>query len=172
MGRVQACDLPPGALLRRYAGSPAYADCFRLDIGVPVTHADYVEAFYTTAAFRLERLLLGWFASRPSTDSQARQLALAQTADFAAWHVEARESDQLLMCDMAHRTRSWLMCERGDGGATRLYFGSAVVPVVDRRTGEPRMGAVFHALLGFHRLYSHLLLRSAAARLERRIKSR
>lgn len=172
MGQVQACELPAGALLRRYADQGAYADCYRLDLGVSATHAAYVEAFYTTAVFKLERLLLGWFASRPSTDGQARQLALAQTTDFAAWHVEAREADQLLMCDMAHRTRSWLMCERSEGGGTRLYFGSAVVPVVDKRSGERRMGAVFHALLGFHRLYSHVLLRSAAARLSRRVTSR
>lgn len=177
MGRVQACELPPGALLRRYAGSRAYADCYRLDFEAPathaaVTHAAYVGAFYTTAVFKLERLLLAWFASRPSTDEQARRLALAQVDEFAAWHVEAREANQLLMCDMAHRTRSWLMCEAGDGTTIRLYFGSAVVPVVDKRTGEARMGAVFHALLGFHRLYSHVLLRSAAVRLRRQLKSR
>jgi hypothetical protein len=172
MGQARACELPAGALLRHYADQGAYADCYRLDIDLSVTHADYVEAFYTTPVFKLERLLLGWFVSRPSTDAKARLLALEQATEFAAWHVEARVTDQLLMCDMARRTRSWLMCERREGGGTTLYFGSAVVPVVDKRSGQRRMGALFRALLGFHRLYSHVLLRSAAARLNRGFKSR
>ena len=52
-------------------------------------------------------------------------------------------------------------------GATRLYFGSAVVPVRDRVSGQPRMGFVFQALLGFHKLYSRVLLGAARSRLAR-----
>jgi hypothetical protein len=51
--------------------------------------------------------------------------------------------------------------------ATRLYFGSAVVPAVDKATGRLRMGFAFRALLGFHRIYSRVLLRAARSRLER-----
>ena len=51
---------------------------------------------------------------------------------------------------------------------TRLHFGSAVVPArrarSDRRAG---LGALFTALLGFHKLYSRLLLKAARARLSR-----
>ena len=54
-----------------------------------------------------------------------------------------------------------------DGQATDLYFGSAVVPTIDRATGEARMGLVFRALLGFHKVYSQVLLRAAVARLLR-----
>ena len=57
----------------------------------------------------------------------------------------------------------------GEGGCarTRLYFGSAVVPVKDARSGRPRFGLPFRALLGFHKLYSRVLLGAAVFRLER-----
>ena len=91
------------------------------------------------------------------------------------------------MCAMDGRTRSWLMVSRvptthevnetqratgaqdanGSSG-TRLYFGSAVVPVMNKSTGKSGMGIVFKALLGFHKLYSRLLLSAAAKCLERR----
>lgn len=131
-----------------------------------MTQAEYVEAFYTTAVFRLERWLLRWLVSRPSTDRQARDLASGTLDRFAAWRVEGRAADQLLLCDFRERTRSWLMSAPWlDGRGTRLYFGSAVVPVPDRRSGRSRMGPAFRALLGFHKLYSRVLLRAAARRL-------
>jgi hypothetical protein len=37
-----------------------------------VTLAEYVNAFYTTRVFRLERIILKWAVSRPSTDAQAK----------------------------------------------------------------------------------------------------
>ena len=169
MASIQACELPDSALLHRYRGAGGYADCYVTELAAAVSQPEFVEAFYTTAVFKLERLLLAWFAARPSSDSQAAQLARGQADSFAAWSVEARERDQLLLCDFQGRTRSWLMsAPASDGQSTRLYFGSAVVPIVDRRSGAPRMGAAFRALLGFHRLYSRVLLRAAAARLVRR----
>jgi DNA-binding transcriptional LysR family regulator len=80
--------------------------------------------------------------------------------------IEDRAPNQLLLCDFQHRTRSWLMVasiESGDAG-TRLYFGSAVVPV-RRRSGEAALGFTFSALLGFHKLCSRILLRAARSRL-------
>jgi hypothetical protein len=50
--------------------------------------------------------------------------------------------------------------------STRLYFGSAVVPERNAKTGRVSFGFGFHALLGFHRLYSRALLRSAVSRLK------
>jgi hypothetical protein len=133
-----------------------------------ISHAEYVEAFYTTAVFKLERLLLSWFVARPSTDAQAGELAAGNRTSFAAWSVEAREPDQLLLCDFQGRTRSWLMsAPASNNQTTRLFFGSAVVPIVNRRTGEARMGSAFRALLGFHKLYSRILLRAAVNRLAR-----
>jgi hypothetical protein len=162
--KVRACELPADALLQRYRASGAYTDCYAVDVAHAVSHADYVQAFYTTAVFKLERLILRVFASRASTDAQAASLARGELDRFAAWSVEGRTPNQLLLCDMTRRTRSWLMVVPRPHGA-RLYFGSAVVPVPDARNGEPRMGFGFSALLGFHKLYSRVLLSAARARL-------
>ncbi len=53
------------------------------------------------------------------------------------------------------------------GGGTLLHFGSAVVRRRNRSGGKPETGAVFNALLGFHRLYSRLLLGAARRRVRR-----
>lgn len=166
---IQPCTLPPSALLAKYALGGAYTDCYATELPGPVSHAQYVEAFYTGALFKLERRLLAWFLGKPSTDAQARELATGTAGQFSAWRVEERSADQLLMCDLGGRTRSWLMVApagRADAPATRLYFGSAVVPVVDRRSGQASMGLVFKALLGFHKLYSRALLSAARSRLQ------
>jgi hypothetical protein len=168
MASIHACELPDDALLRKYLSEGVYADCWVTDIAGSVSQAAYVEAFYTTAVFKLERLLLSWLVARPSTDGQAAELACGARASFAAWNVEARTPDQLLLSDLRGRTRSWLMsAPASNHRSTHLYFGSAVVPVVDRRSGEARMGAAFHALIGFHKLYSRVLLQAAAIRLAR-----
>ena len=168
---IRACELPPGVLLARYRETGAYADCYVAEVGYAVTQAEYVEAFYTTAAFKLERWLLGRLAARPSTDAQARELATGQRTSFAAWSVEGRAADQLLLCDFQGRTRSWLMTApvaHGGAAGTRLYFGSAVVPLSKPGPADrPRMGFAFRALLGFHKAYSRVLLRAAVARLAR-----
>jgi hypothetical protein len=135
-----------------------------------VTHAEYVATFYTTPVFKLERLLLAWLVARPSTDAQVQGLASGTLDTFAAWNVEARADDQMLLCDFRGRTRSWLMIDEiqvNGAPGTRLYFGSAVVPVTDRQSGQARLGFSFRALLGFHKLYSRVLLQAASRRLMR-----
>jgi len=175
MASIQACALPEQALLAEYMRGGAYTDCYATELTGSVSQAEFVEAFYTGSVFKLERLLLAWFVARPSTDAQARELARGNLGTFSAWRVEARTADQLLMCDLSGRTRSWLMVAPGHTtpASTRLYFGSAVVPVRDKASGRPRQGFVFKALLGFHRLYSRVLLNAARSRLARsRIGSR
>ncbi len=165
---VQPCVLPDSALLGKYREQGAYTDCYVTEVAGSVSHAAFVEAFYTTALFKLERAILAGFAARPSTHAQARQLAQGRTDTFAAWRVEGRGIDQLLLADFTGRTRSWLMVSPFDGAegtGTRLYFGSAVVPRVDARTGKRTMGAGFQALLGFHRVYSRQLLTAARSRI-------
>lgn len=165
---IQACELPRSALLGAYSGGGAYADCFTVDVPRHVSQAEYVNAFYTTALFKVERTLLAWFAARPSSDAQVRALAEGSANAFAAWTVERREADQLLLRDFVGRTRSWLMSAPSGSvgqGATRLYFGSAVVAAGPVRPGQARMGWAFHALLGFHKLYSRALLSAAVRRL-------
>jgi hypothetical protein len=170
MSSIRACPLPESALLSKYAQAGAYTDCYTAEIAGPVSHAAFVEAFYTCWLFRLERLVLALLVHKPSTDAQARALASGASSTFAAWRVEARTVDQLLVCDFMNRTRSWFMIgPAGEGGAgsTRLYFGTAVVPVIGKVSGQATMGVAFKALVGFHRLYSRALLSAARARLVR-----
>ena len=170
MTSIQTGELPQTALLNKYKRQGAYTDCYFIDVPRAVSQAEYVEAFYTTGVFRIERTILALFASKPSTDLQVKQLANGETKDFAAWSVEDRAPNQLLLCDFLGRTRSWLMSvvdESGDSSKTRLYFGSAVVPNVDPVSGRVSLGFGFHALMGFHRLYSRILMQSAHSQLLR-----
>ena len=153
-------------MLARYRESGAFTDCFFVDIDMTVTQADYVRAFYTTLPFKIERLILKWAISKPSTDEEADLLAEGKTDKLAAWYVEAREDNQLLLSDLRDRTRSWLMAVPAEEG-TRLYFGSAVVPEFDAETQEARIGKGFSLLMGFHHLYSKILLSAAKRRLLR-----
>ena len=170
MTAIQTGELPQVALLLKYSQNGAYADCYFVDVPRPVSQAEFVEAFYTSNVFRIERAILSILASKPSTDQQAKQLATDETRTFAAWSVEDRTPNQLLLCDFLGRTRSWLMSvvdESGGSTKTRLYFGSAVVPNVDPASGRKSFGFGFHALMGFHRLYSRTLLKVACSRLLR-----
>ena len=171
MTPVRRCAIPEGTLLCTYRDRGAYADCYVAEVPQSVPHQMFVEAFYTSALFKVERALLGWFAHRPSSDEDARQLAQGASESFAVWRVEVREVRQLLV--RAGRTRSWLMVSASADGAarsgTRLYFGSAVVPQV-RANGTRGFGLAFHALLGLHKLYSCALLKAAMYRLARKSK--
>ena len=165
MGAIGPCELPSQALLARYGPPKDFVDAYRCELARTVTQAEYVEQFYRSAAFRPERLLLGLFG-HGAGDTDAAALASGERDRFAAWRVEARSDDQLLLCDVTGRTRSWLHCQRLGEGVTRLYFGSAVVGRAGG-DGGPRLGWLFHALLPFHRRYSQLLLGSARRRLLR-----
>ena len=151
-------ELPENAFLQRYV-DVGHTDCYGVDVEQDVTFADFVTAFYTTWLFKLERTILR-LVKRPSTDAEVAELAAGTRTTFAAWDVEDRGADQILMCDMGGRTRSWLQVTPLDTG-TRLYFGSAVVP--DKKSGK--MGFIFHALMGFHKLYSVMLLKAAVRNL-------
>lgn len=167
MTRVAASPMPAKALLARYAERGAFTDCFKTTIDREIQFPSYIVAFYTTPLFRVERFILRWLAKRPSSDEDVRRLGAGATTEFAAWTVEARSEDQLLLCDMLGRTRSWLMAvpDTRPSGNTVLYFGSAVVPRRSSESGKPRMGAGFSVLKGFHYWYSKALLAGAASRL-------
>jgi len=173
---IQPAAIPPFALLKAYGAGSGYADCYFAEIDSHASLESFVLAFYTTPLFKLEQAILRWIASKPSSDADALQLAQGTSTKFAVWTVEERSSDQLLLADFSGRTRSWLMAQSlaaGDGKkGTRLYFGSAVVPRKNRHTGKQSMGLAFCALLGFHRAYSRLLLRSAVSGLRSTPKCR
>lgn len=153
-------ELPSDALLSRYQ-PPHYTDCFCTVVPGSVSLADFVHAFYTAPLFRCERVILK-LIGRGSTDEQARQLVDGARTTFAAWSVEDRTTDQLLMCDFQSRTRSWFKVVPVRS-STRLYFGSAVT--ADKAADGPPSG--YQVLLRLHRLYSRLLLKGAVRRLKR-----
>ena len=147
----------------------AYTDCYITEVTDLIGFPQFITAFYTTPLFRLERLILKVLASKPSTDMDVRQLADGNAKTLAAWLVEDRTENELLMCDFLGRTRSWLMTVPVNNSRTRLYFGSAVVPVRNSKTGKPSLGFNFQVLLGFHKIYSRLLLYSAKLRIKSRL---
>ena len=156
---------PPDSLLARLAQARgAFADAYALQLPRTVTLAEFVEAFYTTRLFRLERSLLA-LSGKPSSDAAARALARGEGQRLAVWTVEAREGDELLLHEDSGITRSWFKAQAGEGGTT-LWFGSAVVPRRRGPGGEARFSWLFHALLGLHRRYSRALLSAAARRLQ------
>jgi len=167
MPTVQPCEVPLNSLLRPYKDGQGYADCYVTKLPGAVTQAACIEAFYTSPLFKIERTLLQFLAKKPATDADAKALAGGAATRFSAWRVEAQSSSELLLADFTGRTRSWLMAVPAPLGneppGTLLYFGSAVVPL--HRQGAQSMGWLFHALLGFHRLYSRMLLRAASNRI-------
>lgn len=151
---VRVASLPGDALLHRYdARSDCYTDCYAAPVGAPDL-ATCITAFYSTPLFGVERLVLR-LAGHPSTGADITALA-AGADQFAAWTVEDRSPDQILLRDVTGRTRSWLCLRAG-----QLYFGSAVLPP---RPGAG-LGPVFTALLPLHKLYARALLAAAARRL-------
>ena len=149
--------IPEHALHAHYGRQGSYLDCYVTEIAATANLARFIEAFYTTWLFKIERWILSWAVRKPSTDAQAREIARGLRQDFAAWTCEARGTDQLLMCDFLGHTRSWFMVETLGESSTRLYFGSVV-------TSKSRG---YQAWLGFHKLYSRALLGAARARLLR-----
>ena len=168
MSSVQPHEVPSGSFLHKYSGSSGFADCYVIEVEGMITQAAFIEAFYTSALFKVERTLLKYLASRPATDDDAKQLAAGKASTFSAWSVESQTATELLLADFSGRTRSWLMVRPSSQHApatrTLLYFGSAVVPLNQKGSTQARMGWLFHALLGFHRLYSRLLLFVASKR--------
>jgi len=164
---ARPCQVPAPSLLHRYKEEPGFTDCYMVEVLGAFSQEAFVEAFYTSPLFKLERVILTYLASMPSTDADARALACGKLTKFSAWTVERQSSSELLLADITGRTRSWLMAVSGSGSnqaaITRLYFGSAVIPRSHGATTTPSMGWPFYVLAGFHRLYSRLLL-SAASR--------
>jgi hypothetical protein len=152
--------VPKSSLLGAYARKGAFTDCYTTSVAGQVSLAEFIFAFYTTPLFKVERWLLSKALNIPSTDQQALELADSNTQRFSAWKVEGRSADEILLD--AGQTRSWLSIKPqvGADSSTALLFGSAVVSM--RPSGK--FGLTFHALGGFHRIYSKLLLTAASRR--------
>jgi hypothetical protein len=167
MSTVTRDSLPADALLVTYEGGRhperwgRYADCFSVSVDRAVTLPEFVFAFYTSPLFKVERLILRALLGASSTDEQALALATGTENSFAVWRVGDRTATQLLMCDRYERTRSWLSVVASGNGSTRLQFGSAVAERSGPQ-GTREMSFGFGLLLGFHVVYSKLLLRAAS----------
>ena len=163
MAIIIASELPDEALLQRYRHDGSYTDCYRMDVPRHITMPEYIATFYTTPLFKIERGILALVAGKSSSDEAAHHLAQGHTTNFAAWSVEDRANNQLLLRDFLGRTRSWLMVEPGQT-STRLYFGSAVVPKSISASGKASFGLAFHALHAFHHMYTKALMRAAQSK--------
>jgi hypothetical protein len=153
-----------GSLLAAYAARGEYTDCFQVRWPGPVSLPEFVEAFYGSPLFRLDRWLLAQLARSPSSRSDLHALAEGRADRFALWRVEARRFDEIMLA--AGATRSWLGVSP-DAQEPRhrvtLRFGSAVVG----HRGRPP-GRLWRATLGLHLWYSRVLLGAAARQLRHR----
>ena len=161
MAQVIATNLPKSAFLNAYEErAGVYTDCFQTQLPKGITLERYINAFFNTWLFRIERAILSFAAKKPASDADIARLADGTSNTMAAWQVERRDADQILLEVPQTPIRTWLM--RGDDGdATQLYFGSAILPEAVDRKGNPKMPFLFKALLGFHKLYARALLYSA-----------
>ena len=164
---IQKATLPEGALLSRYTtvdGKAGYTDCYCVVIAQDIQLIEYIEAFYGSHLFKIERIILAAIG-KSSTNLSIARLARGVTNKFAAWHVEERDDDQILLSDFRQKTRSWLMVETVKGtDQTILYFGSAIVAAKgDSKFKKPTFG--FTLLSKFHVLYSKALLSAAYRKL-------
>ncbi|PHS64571.1 MAG: hypothetical protein COB09_09450 [Thalassobium sp.] len=160
-------SVPEHSFLASCKDSGAFTDCYTFTVPGNLGLAEFIEAFYTTRLFKTERWLLAKILACPSSDNQVRDLAYSAANDFSAWRVEQRSDREILLA--FGQTRSWLYVEplsetlkNGETPATRLYFGSAVFPA--RTSGK--FSFLFHALGGFHHIYSRCLLAAAAKRIQ------
>ena len=154
MVTITTPPLPAGSLLARHRGTECYRDAFLASVPGTITLEDFIAAFYASAAFLPERKVLS-LIGRGASPSDIAALAAGRTSNFAAWSVEAREADQILLRDFQDRTCSWLQVEPQDD-STRLWFGSGV---------RHPDSAVFRALMPAHRWYARQLLAGAVRRL-------
>lgn len=160
MFSIEKCSPPKNTFLEKYLIDGNYVDCYTTTIDKQVSFSEFIFAFYTTWLFKTEAFILTYTVRKPSSDVEAKKLANDEVDKFAAWTVESRSENEMLMCDFVGRTRSWFMVEN-DEDKTKLYFGSAVVP----KKGSVNLDFGFRALLSFHQIYSVLLLYFAKRKL-------
>lgn len=161
MFSIKKCDIPETGLLQKYADTTGcYADCFTTNVPAFVSFHDFVTSFFSSPIFKLERFLIKLTLGKPTTEQDIKDFVSGKSNDFAVWQVEERSENQLLLTVGKGQIRTWLMVEHvnNEVGSTNtqtiLYFGSAVLP--NDQNGS--MGMMFHALSGFHVLYSKILL--------------
>jgi hypothetical protein len=164
MKKVDEMPLHAGTFIAEQAELTGYyTDCYGIELGHAITLPEFINAFYTTPLFRLERLILALTPKGRMKDADVTALSSGESDNMSVWKVEGRRDSEILLS--AGRTKTWLMVVPSPNGSL-LFFGSVVVPEPPKRDGgTPRLGPVFDSLLSAHRVYSRLLLGSAAQRL-------
>jgi len=169
MFTVSQCPLPHDTLLHRYENGPGHhTDCFETEVAQGVSLPDYIEAFFNSPILRIERKLLG-LAMLKSNYDDVVLLAQGRSDHIAGWQTEDRADQEILLTVMGGGVRTWLKVIPEEDHS-RLLFGSAVVPPDDApvdETGAPKMAWWVQGLMGFHRLYSHIVLGAAKWQLKR-----
>ena len=157
--RVTQCPVPSNTLLARYVGQGwTYTDCYYCVVPQYVAFDAFVYAFYTTWLFRVERLILSIALRRSIADRDAAMMLSGHSEEFAAWRVERRGVNELLLRDESFGTRSWFGVQSLGTGGTRLVFGSAVI------ADDAPMHPALRLILSVHMLYSKALLTAARKR--------
>lgn len=167
MFSIQTGPLPTDAFLHEVSSGPEiYADCFYADLSRTVTLPQYIRAFFDSAVFRMERVILTYFLSSPSSKADVQALACGTGTRLAAWQVTKRGETQILLSIPSGPVRTWLMVQDlgADAPRSRIYFGTALVPKTDE-SGAPQLSASYRHFTGLHRFYSKLLLSQALHRL-------
>ena len=141
------------------------ADAFKDNVKFPVSLEEFIQAFFGSNAFQMERTLLKIIGKPYVSPADIKALAASQQTQFAIWQVEAQSDHEIMLKVGNGPIRSWLMVLPEQNGKTSLYFGSAVLPQDKTKNGTPQIGFLFRALIGFHNFYSRLLLNSATKKL-------
>ena len=159
--------IPCDALAVKYINDGAFADCYCINIGNKISLKRFINTFYTTKLFKIERTVLSMITTKLTADKDAIKLSLGETESYSIWTVESRTSNQILLRDITGRTRSWLMVKHigSTEMTTRLYFGSVVIPKYVSENGQVKFGTIFNVISGFHKVYSKLLLHAAYKKL-------
>lgn len=160
VGRVSEGTPSAESLLLTAPGERAYVDRWDCEVATGISLAHLVEAFFTSKAFRAERLALSAIG-RGGTDGEALLLAMGAAQNFAAWTQLERRENEILLEDFAGRTRCWLAITPY-ADITTLSFGTAIMERDGKRAAARGENLAFRALLPFHRPYARVLLKSAA----------
>lgn len=168
MSNIIEAEIPPDALSARYVEEAAFVDCYYIEIPKEITLDRYIEAFYTTPLFKVERTILSIATFKAASDREAAELSLEKSNSYSIWTVENRNSNQIILRDFTKKTRSWLMVKtlkNEESVISRLFFGSVVVPSKVSDSGHASFGVLFHLLSRFHLWYSKALLKAAYKKL-------
>lgn len=161
MARIALIEVPGDSLLMARWRPGDFADCYVAEVPGSVSLARYLTAFFSSPAFWLERNGLH-LIGRGANARDIAALAEGRTKAFAAWDIEERDADQILMRDFTGKTRCWLRVQAlPNKDATRLHFGSWV----NAKGESGKLSLITHAAYPFHRAYSRILLAGAVRNL-------